>query len=108
MSDGAYYLAGYAVECALKARIAKATVRHEFPDKKKVDLSYTHTPRGLLSVAKLEKASVEESKRDAAFRTNWDLVQSWSEHSRYSTTSAPTAKKLVMRWEIEIMESCDG
>jgi HEPN domain-containing protein len=33
--DGAYYLAGYAVECALKACIAKATQRHEFPDKKK-------------------------------------------------------------------------
>jgi hypothetical protein len=28
---GAYYLAGYAVECALKACVAKATKRHEFP-----------------------------------------------------------------------------
>jgi HEPN domain-containing protein len=34
MSDGAYYLAGYCVECALKACIAKATQRQEFPDKK--------------------------------------------------------------------------
>ena len=42
MNDGAYYLAGYCVECALKACIAKATLRHEFPDKKRVDLSYTH------------------------------------------------------------------
>jgi HEPN domain-containing protein len=31
--DGAYYLAGYAVECALKAGIAKETRRHQFPDK---------------------------------------------------------------------------
>ena len=30
---GAYYLSGYAVECALKACIAKKTQRHEFPDK---------------------------------------------------------------------------
>jgi hypothetical protein len=29
--DGAYYLAGYAVECALKACIAKGTQRYEFP-----------------------------------------------------------------------------
>ena len=33
--DGAYYLAGYAVECALKACIAKGTRRYEFPDKKR-------------------------------------------------------------------------
>lgn len=33
--DGAYYLAGYAVECALKACIAKGTQRGEFPDRKR-------------------------------------------------------------------------
>ena len=31
--DGACYLAGYAVECALKACIAKRTKKHDFPDK---------------------------------------------------------------------------
>jgi hypothetical protein len=31
--EGAYYLAGYAVECALKACISKQTERHEFPDR---------------------------------------------------------------------------
>jgi len=29
--QGAYYLAGFAVECALKACIAKKTRRHDFP-----------------------------------------------------------------------------
>lgn len=29
---GAYYLAGYAVECALKACIAKLTKADDFPD----------------------------------------------------------------------------
>ena len=95
MNDGAYYLAGYSVECALKACIAKATRRHDFPDKKKADLSYTHNLRGLLDVATLEEALVEESKRDAAFRKNWDIVQSWSEHSRYRTIQAAMAKKLI-------------
>jgi hypothetical protein len=33
MFDGAYYLAGYSVECGLKACIAKMVRRHEFPDK---------------------------------------------------------------------------
>jgi HEPN domain-containing protein len=95
MNDGAYYLAGYCVECALKACIAKATLRHDFPDKKKADLSYTHNLRGLRGVARLEKAVVEESKRDAAFRNNWDIVQLWSEQSRYSTHHPETAKKLM-------------
>ena len=40
--DGAYYLAGYAVECALKACIAKGTQRFEFPDKTKVDSCHSH------------------------------------------------------------------
>jgi hypothetical protein len=31
--SGAYYLAGYAVEFALKACIAKLTNQHDFPDK---------------------------------------------------------------------------
>jgi HEPN domain-containing protein len=31
--DGAYYLAGYAVECAIKACVAKKTQRYDFPDK---------------------------------------------------------------------------
>jgi HEPN domain-containing protein len=32
-SDGSYYLCGYAIECALKACIARNTQRHDFPDK---------------------------------------------------------------------------
>lgn len=31
--DGAYYLAGYAMECALKACIAKRTREYDFPEK---------------------------------------------------------------------------
>ncbi|HYP39716.1 MAG TPA: HEPN domain-containing protein [Chloroflexia bacterium] len=31
--EAAYYLSGYAVECALKACIAKKTRRFDFPDK---------------------------------------------------------------------------
>jgi hypothetical protein len=40
--DGAYYLAGYAVECALKACIAKKTMRYDFPEKETVQTSYSH------------------------------------------------------------------
>jgi hypothetical protein len=40
--SGAYYLAGYAIECGLKACIAKLTELHDFPDKDFVNKSYTH------------------------------------------------------------------
>jgi HEPN domain-containing protein len=40
MYDGAYYLAGYAVECAIKACIAKRTKAEEFPPKPKVVQDY--------------------------------------------------------------------
>jgi HEPN domain-containing protein len=95
MHDGAYYLAGYCVECALKACIAKMTQRHDFPDKRKADSSYTHSVEKLLKVAELEEARAEEARRDAAFRDNWDRVQWWSEQSRYSTTSAEAARGLI-------------
>jgi hypothetical protein len=81
--DGAYYLAGYAVECALKACIAKDTRRHQFPDKKKVDSSYSHVLLELIKVAGLKDEHLARVKGDSDFETNWDVVQSWSEQSRY-------------------------
>ena len=41
LPDGAYYLAGYSVECALKACIAKRTREHDFPEKESKDF-YIH------------------------------------------------------------------
>src|SRR6266571_4529244 len=82
--DGAYYLAGYAVECALKACIAKRTRRHEFPDKKRVDSSYSHDLWSLLKVAALEDAYDEHSQVDDIFEKHWATVESWSEQSRYT------------------------
>jgi hypothetical protein len=35
-----YYLAGYPVEFALKACIAKSTERHDFPDKRRANQSH--------------------------------------------------------------------
>lgn len=93
--DGAYYLAGYAVECALKACIARATKRYEFPDKKSVEASHTHNLSHLIRVANLDLARLEEARRNPAFRNHWDLVQEWSEHSRYRRIDFVTAKSLV-------------
>lgn len=42
---GAYDLAGYSVDCALKACIAKQTNRHDFPNKKLAAEAWTHDLR---------------------------------------------------------------
>jgi uncharacterized protein YjaG (DUF416 family) len=93
--DGAYYLAGYAIECALKACIAKKTRRHEFPDRKKVETSYSHKLLDLVRVAGLEDACLERARSDPAFRTNWDVVQLWSEQSRYERYRPEAAHELL-------------
>jgi len=78
LPDGAYYLAGYAVECALKACIAKRTRRYDFPDKTRVNSSYSHNLKELARVAELEEDLKGRSARDEEFRKRWDDVQDWS------------------------------
>ena len=48
---GAYYLAGYAVECGLKACVAKRTRRYEFPDRDRARDSWTHNLDELVKAA---------------------------------------------------------
>lgn len=107
-NDGAYYLAGYAVECGLKACIAKATRRHDFPDRRIASASYTHDLPALIKVAGLEAELQAEIDRDRVFEQNWAIVKDWSEESRYQTTNRAKAHDLywaiagrqhgVMRW----------
>jgi HEPN domain len=94
--DGAYYLAGYAVECALKACIAKDTRRHQFPEKEKVNKSYSHVLLQLIKVAGLEDVHHARVNGDPDFETNWDVVQSWSEESRYQRHSHESAQALLL------------
>ncbi len=91
--EGAYYLAGYAVECALKACIAKSTERYEFPDKARVNASYTHDLDKLLYVAGLDKALKEATGRQLA--SNWKVVQQWSEDTRYERRAEADARAFV-------------
>lgn len=95
LNDGAFYLAGYSVECALKACIAKATQKHEFPDRRKAEASHTHSLKDLVRVAGLERECLEQAKIDLEFRNKWNLVQSWSEQSRYSKHDQNIAKALI-------------
>src|SRR5438445_9389839 len=95
MPDGAYYLAGYAAECALKACIAKKTKKHDFPDKETVNKSYTHDLTQLLKTAGLETRLDKDVKRHPRLEVNWSIVKDWSESSRYQQVSERQARDLL-------------
>lgn len=81
---GSYYLSGYAVECALKACIAKMARRHEFPLKAEyIRRLYTHNLEELLKLAELDKQLQDDMQGNIALAKNWGVVKNWSEESRY-------------------------
>jgi hypothetical protein len=81
--DGAYYLLGYAVECALKSCISKQFKEHDFPDLQTVRDSYTHNLEKLLVVAGLKQNLYDQWQIMPKLRTNWLIVTTWSEQARY-------------------------
>ena len=93
--SGAYYLAGYSVECGLKSCIAKQVRRHQFPDRQTVNQSYKHDLDLLVGVAGLRDELAQEMKRDADFEKNWLVVKDWSEQSRYSITAQREARDML-------------
>ena len=80
---GAYYLAGYAIECALKACIAKRTHEHDFPEKKLVIDSHTHHLGKLLDLAGLSDLLKKDVVGNIELKLDWETVREWSEQSRY-------------------------
>ena len=87
-NEGAYYLTGLAVECALKSAIARKTQRHDFsPDPKFVRESvYIHDLNKLLSAAGLESTLNAAVTSNTALKTNWAVVKGWKPESRYAAT----------------------
>jgi HEPN domain-containing protein len=94
-SDGAYYLAGYAVECALKACIARRTREYDFPEKKLVNDSHTHDLGKLLNLAELKDELNAVIVNDPAMESALDKIQDWSETSRYQRKTAQEATALL-------------
>ncbi|HUD57017.1 MAG TPA: HEPN domain-containing protein [Terracidiphilus sp.] len=93
--DGEYYLAGYAVECALKACISKRTREHDFPEKKLVNDSDTHDLGKLLQLAELKVELDTAVQADPAMKAILDTIQDWSEASRYERKTLQEATDLL-------------
>jgi HEPN domain-containing protein len=79
--DGAYYLCGIALECAIKSCIAKKTKEHDFPNLNFVKDSYQHDLTKLIKVAGLDITN--EINNNSNFKDRWDVVKEWSIESRY-------------------------
>ena len=91
----AYYLAGYAVECGLKACIAKLTNQDDFPrDRKFVEECYTHDFDKLIKSAELGQELDLQRKSNPAFKDNWKTVKYWEEESRYDQKTQVEAQTL--------------
>lgn len=93
---GAYYLAGYAIECALKACIAKRTREFDFPEKQTVNRSHTHDLDQLMDVAALEEELAVAMTKDVQFRSYWKVVRRWSESSRYKIEIDEASAQLML------------
>ena len=95
---GAFYLAGYAVECALKSCIAKEFKEHEFPDKDFVNSIYSHKLDQLLRHAGLEHEPEITIASKSQLWEYWKYVRTWKESKRYEEPTPEEAKELY--WAI--------
>jgi HEPN domain-containing protein len=103
--EGAYYLAGFAIECALKACIAKKTKPNQYPPKNSGPY-YDHDLDVLLKLADLQGELDNESKRRPDFGKHWETVHDWSVEKRYEASGlngsemavAVNAADGVLRW----------
>ncbi len=94
--SGAYYLAGYGVECALKACLAKKTNLHDFPGKSFAQQAFTHDVVELLALAglKLQLQLDTTPAANPALGVNWQRVKDWDEKARYQQITEAQARRL--------------
>jgi HEPN domain-containing protein len=90
----AYYIAGYAVECALKAIISSRTQQEDFPPKEAARY-YTHDLTALVGYAGLDDALNWERSVDLVFNYNWNVVEDWKEDARYQGRERKKAEDMV-------------
>lgn len=94
--SGAYYLAGYAVECGLKACVLAFIERTGviFEDKKYAEKCWTHSLADLMQLSGLQADFDIDAAADADLLAKWGLVKDWTEASRYARTPKALAELL--------------
>jgi hypothetical protein len=93
----AYYLAGYAVECGLKACVlVRVAAEPEvlFDDRRYSDKCWTHDLVQLVELAGLTATFEKDRAEDPELHANWDFVKDWSELSRYGRAAKGDALRI--------------
>ena len=96
---GAYYLAGYAVECGLKSCILAYLPSDPgiiFRDKKYSDKCWTHNLEDLVEYAGLEEELNKNFVSDPDFDQYWSSVRDWAEITRYRQSTEFDARRLFV------------
>jgi hypothetical protein len=93
--SGAYYLAGYAIECALKAKISSQFRANEIPDKALVNGVYEHDLSKLLSLANLKEDHANAVSSDPDLRRYWTIITKWKSDARYKIWSLDEAANML-------------
>ncbi|MDG6773422.1 HEPN domain-containing protein [Thiomicrorhabdus sp. ZW0627] len=94
--SSAYYLAGYAIELAIKACISDLFQTGVIPDKGLVNATYVHDIEKLVNTAGLKPVLQQKLRDDPEFAAYWGIASQWNEQSRYSVTDPVTATHLIV------------
>jgi hypothetical protein len=94
--SGAFYLAGYAVECALKSCIITYINQTGvlFKNKKWAQDCWTHDLAQLLQQAGLDAEWKIAAAVNPTLSGNWMVVKDWNEQARYEQKTESQARRL--------------
>lgn len=94
--SGAYYLAGYAAECGIKACIMRHVENTGaiFQDKRYSEKCWTHDLEALLELAGLTATLQADTAVNADLSRNWVIVKDWTETSRYEQKTQAQAQTI--------------
>lgn len=93
--SSAYYLAGYAVEFALKACAAKLLIPHAIPDRDFFNKVFTHDLEKLLGLAELRIELELQKTAFPVFGARWKIVTEWRPEKRYEIITAEDSEAML-------------
>jgi HEPN domain-containing protein len=93
--SSAYYLAGYAVEFALKAVITRRIERHVLPEPAFFRDVYHHDLDRLVGAANLRVELDSARRASILFDANWAVVKKWNVESRYEVIDRQRSVSMI-------------
>lgn len=93
----AYDMAGYAIECGLKACVlayVEANPDIVYRERRYSEKCWTHDIGALVEAGGLESIRRADADANPLLALNWVIVQNWDEQTRYQFKSEQDAKEL--------------